>query len=67
MKSKTTKAVANRGVGTDAPCGENKDLKRRENFMVHRTLEKFRDLKHVAKAKTFSPERKDLYSIRRIW
>ena len=31
MKSKTTEAVANRGVDADAPRGENEDQKKEEN------------------------------------
>ena len=42
-KSKTTKAVANRGVDTDAPRGENEDQKkgRKKNFEMHKIREKW--------------------------
>ena len=42
-KSKTTEAVANRGVDTDAPCGENEDQKkgRKKNFEMHKIREKW--------------------------
>ena len=39
-KSKTTKAVANRGVGTDAPRGENKDQKEKRRKKTSRCIEK---------------------------
>ena len=38
MKSKTTEAVANRGVDADAPRGENEDQKK--NIEMHKTREK---------------------------
>ena len=42
-KSKTTEAVANRGVDTDAPRGENEDQKKKkkkkENVEMHKTRE----------------------------
>ena len=38
MKSKTTKAVANRGVGTDAPRGENKDQKEKRREKTSRCI-----------------------------
>jgi len=42
-KSKTTEAVANRGVDTDAPRGENEDQKqgRMKNFEMHKIREKW--------------------------
>ena len=42
-KSKTTEAVANRGVDTDAPRGENEDQKkgRKKNFEMHKIREKW--------------------------
>ena len=38
MKSKTTKAVANRGVDTDAPRGENEDQKKKEARKTSRCI-----------------------------
>ena len=40
-KSKTTEAVANRGVDADAPRGEDEDQKKKnENVEVHKIREK---------------------------
>ena len=52
-KSKTTEAVANRGVGTDAPRGENEDLRKKR--------------KTSRKDVYSETKRKDLSSVRLIW
>ena len=79
-KSKTTEAVANRGVDTDAPRGENGDQKkgRKKNFEMHKIREKMKcDIQHLVEGKTFTPrkntkraffknKRKGLSSIRLI-
>ena len=62
MKSKTTKAVANRGVGTDAPRGENKDQKEKRREKTSRCIkirEKMEcDIQNLVEGKTFTPKRK---------
>ena len=79
-KSKTTEAVANRGVDTDAPRGENGDQKkgRKKNFEMQKIHEKMKcDIQHLVEGKTFTPrknthtaffknKRKGLSSIRLI-
>ena len=80
-KSKTTKAVANRGVGTDAPRGENKDQKEKRREKTSRCIkicEKMEcDIQNLVEGKTFTPrketkwlfsknKRKGLSSIRLI-
>ena len=56
-KSKTTEAVANRGVDADAPCGE----KRRPETRRMKTPRCTEDVKHV-KRRTALSRRKDVYS-----
>ena len=62
MKSKTTKAVANRGVGTDAPRGENKDQKEKRREKTSRCIkirEKMEcDIQNLVEGKTFTPRKK---------
>ena len=60
-KSKTTEAVANRGVDTDAPRGENEDQKkgRMKNFEMHKIREKMEcDIQHL-EGKTFTPRKRN--------
>lgn len=61
-KSKTTEAVANRGVDTDAPRGENGDQKkgRKKNFEMHKIRDKMEcDIQHLVEGKkTFTPRKK---------
>ena len=62
-KSKTTEAVANRGVDTDAPRGENGDQKkgRKKNFEMHKNYiheKKMEcDIQHLVEGKTFTPRK----------
>ena len=62
-KSKTTKAVANRGVGTDAPCGENKDQKEKRREKTSRCIkirEKMEcDIQNLVEGKTFTPRKRN--------
>ena len=60
-KSKTTEAVANRGVDTDAPRGENGDQKkgRKKNFEMHKIT--YMKKKNGMRYTTLS-RRKDVYS-----
>ena len=63
-KSKTTEAVANRGVGTDAPRGENKDQKEKRRKKTSRCIkivEKMEcDMQNLKEGKTFTPRKINL-------
>jgi hypothetical protein len=63
MKSKTTKANANRGVGTDAPRGENKDQKEKRREKTSRCIkirEKMEcDIQNLVEGKTFTPRKRN--------
>jgi len=67
IKSKTTKAVANRGVGTDAPRGENKNQKEKRREKTSRCIKivKIRekmecDIQNLVEGKTFTPRKKQM-------
>ena len=62
-KSKTTEAVANRGVDTDAPRGENKDQKEKRREKTSRCIkirEKMEcDIQNLVEGKTFTPRKRN--------
>ena len=69
-KSKTTKAVANRGVGTDAPRGENKDQKEKRREKTSRCIkirEKMEcDIQNLVEGKTFTPRKETKWLFSKI-